>query len=150
MEDFESTYIGKLWNILLNDDKRSFNEYFSEEFGITLDDCITDKQICFLCKSMMRLNDEQLREVDSIREYQWEDGSWIDTNLEIYETDFVIVDSKTKKPMEGYENIYHYTSVIENLNEKLMKQGCEYISMEELSKEDKNKYRETIKEMEKI
>jgi hypothetical protein len=77
MEDFESTYIGKLWNILLSDDKRSFNEYFSEEFGITLDDCITDKQICFLCKSMMRLNDEQLREVDSIREYQWEDGSWI-------------------------------------------------------------------------
>ena len=83
MEDFENTYIGKLWNILLNDDKRSFNEYFSEEFGITLDDCITDKQICFLCKSMMRLNDEQLREVDSIREYQWEDGSWIDTHLEI-------------------------------------------------------------------
>ena len=77
MEDFESTYIGKLWNILLSDDKRSFNEYFSEEFGITLDDCIADKQICFLCKSMMRLNDEQLREVDSIREYQWEDGSWI-------------------------------------------------------------------------
>jgi len=150
MEDFESTYIGKLWNILLNDDKRSFNEYFSEEFGITLDDCITDKQICYLCKSMMRLNDEQLREVDSIREYQWEDGSWINANLEIYKTDFVIVDSKTKKPMEGYENIYHYTSVIDNLNEKLMSEGCEYISMAELSKEDKNKYRETIKEMEKI
>ena len=70
--------------------------------------------------------------------------------MKLYETDFVIVDSKTKKPMEGYENIYHYTSVIENLNEKLMKEGCEYISMEELSKEDKNKYRETIKEMEKI
>ena len=70
--------------------------------------------------------------------------------MKLYETDFVIVDSKTKKPMEGYENIYHYTSVIENLNEKLMKQGCEYISMAELSKEDKNKYRETIKEMEKI
>ena len=57
---------------------------------------------------------------------------------------------KTKKPMEGYENIYHYTSVIDNLNEKLMSEGCEYISMAELSKEDKNKYRETIKEMEKI
>jgi hypothetical protein len=67
MEDFESTYIGKLWNILLSDDKRSFNEYFSEEFGITLDDDITDKQMKFLCKSMMRLNDEQLREVDSIK-----------------------------------------------------------------------------------
>ena len=87
MEDFESTYIGKLWNILLSDDKRSFNEYFSEEFGITLDDCITDKQICFLCKSMMRLNDEQLREVDSIREYQWEDGSWIQE--EEKETEYV-------------------------------------------------------------
>ena len=82
MEDFENTYIGKLWNILLSDDKRSFNEYFSEEFGITLDDCITDKQICFLCKSMMRLNDEQLRKVDSIREYQWEDGSWIEEEKE--------------------------------------------------------------------
>ena len=70
--------------------------------------------------------------------------------MKLYETDFVIVDSKTKKPMEGYENIYHYTSVIDNLNEKLMSEGFEYISMAELSKEDKNKYRETIKEMEKI
>ena len=69
---------------------------------------------------------------------------------DLYPTDYVIVDSKTKKPMEGYENIYHYTSVIDNLNEKLMSEGFEYISMAELSKEDKNKYRETIKEMEKI
>jgi hypothetical protein len=66
MEDFESTYIGKLWNILLTDDKRSFNEYFSEEFGITLDDDITEEQMKFLCKSMMRLKDKELREVDSI------------------------------------------------------------------------------------
>jgi hypothetical protein len=64
MEDFESTYIGQLWNILLTDDKRSFNEYFSEEHGITLDDDITEEQMKFLCKSMMRLKDEQLREVD--------------------------------------------------------------------------------------
>ena len=50
MEDFENTYIGKLWNILLSNDKRSFNEYFNEEFGITLNECITDKQLGFLCK----------------------------------------------------------------------------------------------------
>ena len=72
MEDFENTYIGKLWYILLSDDKRSFNEYFSEEHGITLNDDITDAQICFLCKVMMRLNHTELIQVDSIRVYQSE------------------------------------------------------------------------------
>ena len=68
--------------------------------------------------------------------------------IKLYNTDYVIVDSKTKKPMEGYEIMYHYTSVINNLNEKLMEDGVEYISMSELSKDDKKKYRETINEME--
>jgi len=68
--------------------------------------------------------------------------------IKLYNTDYVIVDSKTKKPMEGYEIMYHYTSVIDNLNEKLMEDGVEYISMSELSKDDKKKYRETINEME--
>ena len=71
--DFEETYIGKLWYILLSDDKRSFNEYFSEEHGITLNDDITDKQLTFLCKLMMRLGDKKLIQVDSIREYMEED-----------------------------------------------------------------------------
>jgi len=66
MEDFENTYIGKLWYILLSDDKRSFNEYFSEEHGITLNDDITNDQMRFLAKTMMRLNDKKLIEVDSI------------------------------------------------------------------------------------
>ena len=70
------------------------------------------------------------------------------TMTKLYNTDYVIVDSKTKKPMEGYESIYHYTSVINNLNEKLMEDGVEYISMSELSKDDKKKYREIINEME--
>lgn len=70
MEDFENTYIGKLWNILLIKDKRSFNEYFNEEFGITLNDYITDKQLCFLCKALMRLDQKTLIKVDAIREYQ--------------------------------------------------------------------------------
>jgi len=69
MEDFEDTYVGKLWHILLNRDKRSFNEYFSEEHGITLNDDITDRQLCFLCKVMMRLGNSKLIEVDSIRQY---------------------------------------------------------------------------------
>ena len=69
MEDFEDTYVGKLWCILLSDDKRSFNEYFSEEHGITLNDDITDKQLTFLCKLLMRLSDNKLIQVDSIREY---------------------------------------------------------------------------------
>ena len=68
--------------------------------------------------------------------------------IKLYNRDYVIVDSKTKKPIEGYESIYHYTSVIDNLNEKLMTDGVEYISMSELSKDDKKKYRETINEME--
>ena len=66
MEDFESTYIGHLWNLLLSNDKRSFNEYFSEEHGITLNDDITNDQMRFLAKTMMRLNDKKLIEVDSI------------------------------------------------------------------------------------
>jgi len=73
MEDFENTYIGKLWYILLSDDKRSFNEYFSEEHGITLNDDITDKQLSFLCKLLMRLGDKKLIQVDSIREYMREE-----------------------------------------------------------------------------
>ena len=70
----------------------------------------------------------------------------------LYDTDYVIVDSKTKKPMEGYETIYHYTSVINHLNEILIDEGkeWEYVSMSELSDEDKKKYKETIKEMESI
>lgn len=68
----------------------------------------------------------------------------------LYDTDYVIVDSKTKKPMEGYEIIYHYTSVINNFNERLIEEGCEYVSMSELSDEDKKKYKETIKEMESM
>ena len=70
--------------------------------------------------------------------------------IKLYSTDYVIVDSQTKKPLEGYESIYHYTSVIEKLNEKLMNQGYEYISMTELPKEEKNKFKQSIKETEEF
>jgi hypothetical protein len=68
----------------------------------------------------------------------------------LYSTDYVIVDSQTKKPLEGYESIYHYTSVIEILNEKLINEGYEYISMTELPKEEKEQYKQTIKETEEF
>ena len=69
---------------------------------------------------------------------------------ELYPTDYVIVDSKTHKPLEGYEHVYHYTSVINNFNEKLMKEGYEYISMSELSDVEKNKFKQSIKETEEF
>ena len=72
----------------------------------------------------------------------------MECDMKLYETDYVIVDTKTKRPAEGYEIIYHYTSVIDIFNERLMKDGYEYISMADLSKEDKKKYKQTIKEME--
>ena len=43
--------IEELWNEYLYLDKRSFNEYFSEEFGFTCDDSITHKQMKFYVKN---------------------------------------------------------------------------------------------------
>ena len=70
----------------------------------------------------------------------------------LYPTDYVIIDSDTKKPIEGYEHIYHYTSVIDHFNEILTdkNEGWEYVSMSELSDEDQKKYKQTIKEMEEF
>lgn len=45
-----------LWNDYLYLDKRSFNEYFSEEFGFTCDDSITYKQMKVLCETLIRRN----------------------------------------------------------------------------------------------
>ena len=54
MQDhFEESYIGKLWYIVLGEDKRAFNEYFSEENGITLNDDITDQQLSFLVTNIL-------------------------------------------------------------------------------------------------
>ena len=61
MQDhFEESYIGKLWYIVLRKDKRSFNEYFSEEYGFTLNDNITDDQLTYLVITLIvnRLNSE--------------------------------------------------------------------------------------------
>jgi hypothetical protein len=72
--------------------------------------------------------------------------------IELYPTDYVIIDSDTKKPIEGYEHVYHYTSVINHFNEILLDEGkgWEYVSMSELSDEDRAKYKQTIKETEEF
>jgi len=61
MQDhFEESYIGKLWYIVLGKDKRSFNEYFSEEYGFTLNDDITKDQLTYLVIKLIvsRFNSE--------------------------------------------------------------------------------------------
>ncbi len=44
----------ELWLEYLRDDKRSFNEYFSEEFGFTCNEDITRKQLKFLCELLIK------------------------------------------------------------------------------------------------
>jgi len=59
-DNFEESYIGKLWYIVLGKDKRSFNEYFSEEYGFTLNDDITEDQLTYLVIKLIvsRFNSE--------------------------------------------------------------------------------------------
>ena len=49
----EQEKIVDLWNDYLYLDKRSFNEYFSEEFGFTCDEGITYKQMKVLCEKLI-------------------------------------------------------------------------------------------------
>jgi hypothetical protein len=52
----EQEKIVDLWSNYLYLDKRSFNEYFSEEFGFTCDDSITYKQMKVLCEKLIGRN----------------------------------------------------------------------------------------------
>ena len=68
MQDhFEESYIGKLWYIVLGKDKRSFNEYFSEEYGFTLNDDITDDQLSYLViKLIVNVFPRSMDQVDTM------------------------------------------------------------------------------------
>jgi hypothetical protein len=51
--------------------------------------------------------------------------------MPLYETDFVII--KNNKPVESYDVIYHYSSVIEMINTGFeLNEGEEFIAMTEL------------------
>ena len=52
MSDEENIF--ELWEKYLYNDKRSFNEYFSEEFGFTCNEGITYKQLKFLCELLIK------------------------------------------------------------------------------------------------
>lgn len=45
----------ELWDKYLVKDKRSFSEFFSEEFGITLNSDITYPQLKILVKALIKL-----------------------------------------------------------------------------------------------
>lgn len=53
-DPYDEEGIFDLWTEYLAEDKRSFNEYFSEEFGFTCDEGITRKQLKFLCETLIR------------------------------------------------------------------------------------------------
>ena len=42
-----------LWEKYLINDKRGFEEFFSEEFGFTIDEAITYKQLKLLCEKLI-------------------------------------------------------------------------------------------------
>tara|TARA_A100001391_G_scaffold170271_1_gene131244 strand:+ start:1110 stop:1319 length:210 start_codon:yes stop_codon:yes gene_type:complete len=60
--------------------------------------------------------------------------------MKLYSTDYVLVTLDTQKPIEGYNIINHYTSVIDEFNLQLTNNNVEYIPMTSLSKEEQNKY----------
>ena len=69
---------------------------------------------------------------------------------QLFASDYVLVNLKTKKPIESYEIINHYTSVIAEFNEYLESKNCEYISMADLPKKEKSKYLKAIKNIERM
>ena len=53
--------IGELWNVFFDTDKRSFNEYFSEEYGFTCNEDITYKQMLVLCQKLLNTENKTWR-----------------------------------------------------------------------------------------
>jgi len=65
--------------------------------------------------------------------------------MKLYNTDYVLVTLDTQKPIEGYNIINHYTSVIDEFNLQLSKNNVQYIPMTSLTKKEQNKYIERNK-----
>ena len=60
--------------------------------------------------------------------------------MSLYNTDYVLVDIETKKPIESYDVINHFSSVIDEYNDHLLSENIEYIPMNKLSKEEQTNY----------
>ena len=53
--------IEDLWHVFFDTDKRSFNEYFSEEYGFTCNEDITYKQMVILCQKLLNTENKPWR-----------------------------------------------------------------------------------------
>ena len=53
--------IEDLWHVFFDTDKRSFNEYFSEEYGFTCNEDITYKQMVVLCQKLLNTENKTWR-----------------------------------------------------------------------------------------
>ena len=53
--------IEDLWHVFFDTDKRSFNEYFSEEYGFTCNEDITYKQMLVLCQKLLNTENKTWR-----------------------------------------------------------------------------------------
>jgi len=65
----------------------------------------------------------------------------------LYNSDYVIVDKKTQKPIESFNVVYHYSTIVELVNsgECPLHEGEEFLSMTQLSEELQQKYINTLK-----
>ena len=70
----------------------------------------------------------------------------MEKELKLYETDYVII--KDGVPISPFDVVYHYTSIIEMINDGglSLAEGEEIVSMTKLPKELQNKYIKAIKE----
>ena len=53
--------IEDLWHVFFDTDKRSFNEYFSEEYGFTCNEDITYKQMVVWCQKLLNTENKTWR-----------------------------------------------------------------------------------------
>ena len=69
----------------------------------------------------------------------------MEKELKLYETDYVII--KEGVPIDPFDVIYHYTSIIEMVNVGfVLSDGEEIVPMTTLSQELQDKYIKTIEE----
>mgnify|MGYP001326388178 CR=1 FL=1 len=65
------------------------------------------------------------------------------SKVELYSSDYVIVNKKTQEPVESLDVVYHYSTVIDLINtgESPLYEGVEFVSMTQLSEELQQRYK---------
>ncbi len=73
------------------------------------------------------------------------------SKVKLYKTDYVLVDRETQKPIESIDVVYHYSSLIEILNDITNIGGhrpfSEYIPVTDLKDEYKSEYLDYAEEV---